>query len=213
MSGDALRERLLAERDERRRIAESLHDGPVQHVAALSQMVDAVVHALDEGDAASARPIAARALEVARDAAAELREIVSGLAPVSLDELGLPGALRALAERTVGRRGARLELDLADGPGSGPGPGASSGLFQIAREALEQAVRRGPPATVRLTLLIGETGAVELTVEDDAAPERRQAVTDGLAQRAEELNAAFTAKRVDGRTVVRLVVPPSAAAL
>ena len=38
MSDDhLLAERLLAERAERRRIAEQLHDGPVQHVAALAQ--------------------------------------------------------------------------------------------------------------------------------------------------------------------------------
>ena len=43
-----LGERLHAERAERRRIAERLHDGPVQHVAALSQMLDAVLQA--QGD-------------------------------------------------------------------------------------------------------------------------------------------------------------------
>ena len=48
-SDDALRERLLAERDERRRIAELLHDGPVQHLAALGQMLGAAQHALDDG--------------------------------------------------------------------------------------------------------------------------------------------------------------------
>ena len=36
-----LRERLVAERDERRRLAELIHDGPVQHVAAIAQMLDA----------------------------------------------------------------------------------------------------------------------------------------------------------------------------
>ena len=51
MSDDhVVAERLLAERAERRRIAEQLHDGPVQHVAALSQMLDALTHALDSDD-------------------------------------------------------------------------------------------------------------------------------------------------------------------
>jgi two-component system NarL family sensor kinase len=212
LSGDdALRERLLAERDERRRIAETLHDGPVQNVAALSQMIDAVVRALDAGDAAAARPIAARSLEVARDAATELREIVSGLEPVTLDELGLPGALGELAQRTVGRRGATVELSLVGTPA--PGPGASSGLFQIAREALDQAVRRGPPRSVRIVVSAGATGGVELSISDDAAPERRQTVMDGLAERAAELNATFSAERVAERTVISVAVPPATAAL
>lgn len=212
MTGDdALRERLRAEQDERRRIAEALHDGPVQHVAALSQMLDAVVHALGEDDTVAAREIARRALQVTRDTAGELREIVRGLEPVDLDELGLAGALRELAERVVGRRGATVELELD--PDATPGADASSGLFQIAREALDQAVRRGPPGAVRIVLRPGATGGVELCVEDDAAPERRQAVTAGLAERAAELNGTFTAGREGDRTVVRVALPPSATAL
>lgn len=208
---DAFRERLRAERDERRRIAETLHDGPVQNVAALTQMLDAVVHSLTIADAAAARPIAERALAVARDAATELREIVAGLEPVSLDELGLVGALGELAQRTLGRRGTTLELELDDD--LRVGPGASSAVFQIAREALDQAARRGPPGVVRVALRETASGGLDLTIEDDGSPERRQAVTDGLAERAAELNATFVAAREGDRTVIRVTVPPTAAVL
>ena len=68
MSDDhVVAERLLAERAERRRIAEQLHDGPVQHVAALTQMLDALAQALDVRDLPAGRPIAARALVLASD--------------------------------------------------------------------------------------------------------------------------------------------------
>ena len=211
MSDDHLvAERLLAERAERRRIAEQLHDGPVQHVAALSQMLDATVAALDDGDVASGSRIAARALAVARDAAEELRGIVIGLEPVTLNEVGLAAAVRELADRTVGRRGASVEVTIDD---SELGEGARSSLFQVIREALDQAVRRGPPGSVSVSLERTQTGGVELAVSDDGAPERRQAVIDGLAERAAELNGTFEARR-DGRwTTIRLVVPPSAARL
>ncbi len=211
MSDDHLvAERLLAERAERRRIAEQLHDGPVQHVAALSQMLDATVAALDDGDVASGSRIAARALAVARDAAEELRGIVAGLEPVTLNEVGLAAAVRELADRTVGRRGASVEVTIDD---SELGEGARSSLFQVIREALDQAVRRGPPGSVSVSLERTQKGGVELAVSDDGAPERRQAVIDGLAERAAELNGTFEARR-DGRwTTIRLVVPPSAARL
>jgi len=140
---DPLRERLLAERDERRRIAELVHDGPVQYLSALIQMVEAVVQSLDADDAPGARAIAIRALEVAREGAVELREIVQGLEPRTLHELGVIAALEELAMRAVGSRGAKLELDLASAPALGEG--ASSGLYQVARETLDQVVRRGPP--------------------------------------------------------------------
>jgi signal transduction histidine kinase len=203
-------ERLLAERAERRRIAEQLHDGPVQHVAALSQMLDATVAALEDGDVKSGRRVAARALAVARDAAEELRGIVAGLEPVTLSEVGLAAAVRELADRTAGRRGTSVTVTIAEAE---LGEGARSSLFQVIREALDQAVRRGPPGSLTVSLERTRTGGVELVVADDAAPERRQAVIDGLAERAAELNGTFEARRDGPWTTIRLVVPPSAARL
>jgi two-component system NarL family sensor kinase len=203
-------ERLLAERAERRRIAEQLHDGPVQHVAALSQMLDAAVAALEERDVQSGQRIAARALAVARDAAEELRGIVAGLEPVMLEEVGLAAAVRELADRTAGRRGASVEVTIDD---ADLGQGARSSLFQVIREALDQAVRRGPPSAVSVALARTPRGGIELVVSDDAAPERRQAVIDGLAERAAELNGTFEARRDGPWTTIRLVVPPSATRL
>lgn len=210
MSADRLAERLLAEQAERRRIAEQLHDGPVQHLAALAQMLDATVHALEDGDPAAGTRIASRALQVARDASEELRGIVSGLEPVDLDELGLGAAVRELVARTLERRGAVVDLDLDD---AGLGPGARSSLFQVIREALDQAARRGPPTGVEVALTRTASGGVELVVRDDGAPERRQAVIDGLAERATELNGTFSAEREGDRTVIRLLLPPSATTL
>ncbi|MGB8348864.1 MAG: hypothetical protein WCE47_00390, partial [Gaiella sp.] len=85
--------------------------------------------------------------------------------------------------------------------------------FQVIREALDQAVRRGPPTSVSVRLERTASGGVELVVSDDAAPERRQAVIDGLAERAAELNGTFEARRDGSLNTIRLVVPPSAARL
>ena len=211
MSDDhLLAERLLAERAERRRIAEQLHDGPVQHVAALCQMLDAAVQALEADDASAGVRLAARGLAVARDAAEELRGIVAGLEPVALHEVGLAAAVRELAERTAGRRGATLDIRIED---EELGEGASSSLFQVVREAIDQAVRRGPPSALKVSLARTPAGGVELEIRDDGAPERRQAVIDGLAERAAELNGSFDATRTGRWTTIRLVLPPSAARL
>ncbi len=210
MSEDALRERLRGERDERRRIGELVHDGPVQHVAALTQMLDAAVVASDT-DPAAARAITVRALEVARDAVAELREIAAGLEPIALHEDGLAAAVGELGARVAHRHGVDLELRLQGHEDLGEG--ARSGLYQIVREGLDQAIRRGPPATVRITLTPTPPGGVVLEVTDDAAPERRQAVLDGLAERAADLNATFSASRQGSTTIVTVTLPPSATTL
>lgn len=205
---EPLRERLLAERDERRRIAELVHDGPVQYLSALIQMMEAVVQSLDADDTAGARAIAVRALEVAREGAVELREIVHGLEPRTLRELGVVPAIEELALRTVGGRGPKLELDLADAPALGES--ASSGLYQVARAALDQVIRRGPPATVRVALHPTPTGGVALEISDDGAPERRQAVIAGLVERVSELNGRVETTNDGPWTIVSVTLPPSA---
>ena len=205
-----LTERLRAERDERRRLAELIHDGPVQHVAAIAQMLDAAHHALEEGDDEIGRRIVTRALEVAREASADLREIVSGIEPDALSELGFAGAVRELAERLSIRRGVEIELDV-DSAGD-IGEGAQSGLYQVVREALDQAVRRGPPSRISVSLRETPEG-VELRVADDGGQERRQAVLDGLTQRAAELNGSFASETTDAGTWIAVRLPPSAAHL
>ncbi len=208
--GRALTERLRAERDERRRLAELIHDGPVQLVAAISQMLDAAHRALEEGDLAAGAPIVERALAVAREASADMREIVSGIEPDALRELGLAAAIRELAERLANRRGIEIQLDVA--AGDTLGEGAQSGLYQIVRDALDQAVRRGPPTRVAVSIREA-TGGIELRVEDDGARERREAVMGAIAERAAELNGTFSSETSDGGTWVAIRLPPTAAAL
>ena len=128
----------------------------------------------------------------------------------TLDQVGLGAAVREVADRTVGRRGATVELAIDE---DGLGEGARSSVFQVIREALDQAARRGPPSAVAVSLVRTPSGGVELTVSDDGAPERRQAVLDGLAERASELNGTFEATRAGDVTTIRLTLPPSAARL
>jgi len=208
--GRALAERLRAERDERRRLAELIHDGPVQLVAAISQMLDAAHHALAAGDVASGAPIVERALAVAREASVDLREIVSGIEPDALRELGLAAAIGELAERLSARRGVTFDLDVA--AGDDLGDGAQSGLYQIVRDALDQAVRRGPPTRVTISITPA-AGGIELRITDDGAQERREAVIDALAGRAAELNGTFASETAAAGTWIAVRLPPSAAQL
>lgn len=208
--GRALAERLRAERDERRRLAELIHDGPVQLVAAITQMLDAAHRALAADDVAAGTRIVERALAVAREASVDLREIVSGIEPNALRELGLAAAITELAERHAARRGVSFELDVA--AGDELGDGAQSGLYQIVRDALDQAVRRGPPTTVTISIGPSEGGA-ELRIVDDGGQERREAVMTALAERAAELNGTFASETAPEGTTIAVRLPPSAARL
>jgi len=206
----ALDERLLAEQEERRRIAELIHDGPVQHLAAVAQMLDAAASAVAAGERERAGAIVDRALALVREASGDLRELVAGLEPDALAEKGFAAAVRLLADRIAARRGIAVETDVA--AGDALGEAARVGLYQIVRDSLDQAVRRGPPTRVAVIVRTTASGGAELVVTDDGSGERRRAVLDGLAERAASLNAELTfEERPGGGTLVRVTVPPSSA--
>ena len=203
-----LDDRLVAEQDERRRLAELIHDGPVQHLAAIAQMLDAA--AATAGEGSTVHPILVRALTLTREASGDLRELVSGLEPDALREHGFATAVALLAQRLAARRGIAVHAEVDTG--APLGEAAAVGLYQIVRESLDQAVRRGPPTRISVDVTPTAAGGVELVVRDNGSGERRQAVLDGLAERADSLNATFEVEQRPGEgTVVQVTVPPTAA--
>jgi two-component system NarL family sensor kinase len=205
-----LGERILAEQDERRRLAELLHDGPLQQLSALTQMVDAALDTIRQGEARRADEILDRALSLARGTTQDLRALCDDLEPRALRELGFASAVRSLARRVGARR--EVEIDLEVDAGDELGEHAQAGLYQIVREALDQAVRRGAPARIEIAVRLLDGGGAELEVSDDGPPERRSAVLELLAERASTLNARFSSEaRWPRGSRIRVELPPSAA--
>jgi nitrate/nitrite-specific signal transduction histidine kinase len=135
---------------------------------------------------------------------------VDGIEPAALHDRGFGAAVRELAGRVGARRAVQIELDV-DG-GDALGDGAQVGLYQIVREALDQAVRRGPPSRVEVTVRATPSGGAELVVADDGSGERRHAVLEGLAERAATINGELRVEQGEsGGTTISVVVPPSAA--
>ena len=205
-----LAERMLSEQEERRRVAELLHDGPIQQLSAISQMLDAGLGELESGDGERAKEIFARSLDLARDAARDLRQLSDDLEPRVLHEVGFASAAAALARRLSSRHDVEIGLDVA--AAEDLGENAAVALYQILREATEQAMRRGTLTRVEISVLATDAGGVELIVADDGPPERRATVLEGLAERAATLNGRFSSEiRYPRGSTVRIEVPPSAA--
>ena len=205
-----LAERIFAEQEERRRLGELLHDGPVQQLSALAQMLDATLVALREDDDPVVAETLTRALEVARDATRDLRALCDDLEPRSLREVGFAATVGALARRSSARHDVEIELDVDHAQALGEH--AQTALYQIVREAIEQAVRRGAPTRIEVALTPTPSGGAELVVSDDGPPERRSAVLEALAERAASLNARFTSEaRYPRGSTIRVELPPSAA--
>jgi signal transduction histidine kinase len=173
-------------------------------------MIDAGLADLDGGDTDRAREVFARSLALARDAARDLRQLCDDLEPRVLHQLGFASAAAALARRISSRHDVEIDLDVE--AAETLGENAAVALYQILREATEQAVKRGTLTRVEISLHPTDTGGVELVVQDDGPPERRAAVLEALAERAATLNGRFSSEvRFPRGSTVRIDVPPTAA--
>ena len=205
-----LAERILTEQEERRRLGELLHDGPVQHLSAIAQMLDVGLASLRDGETQRADETFTRGLELARDSARDLRALCEDLEPKVLRELGFSTAVGTLARRLSSRHDVEIDVDVDHADELGEN--AQTALYQILREATDQSLRRGAPTRIEISVRATPAGGAELVVTDDGPPERRSAVLEALADRAATLNARFSSEvRYPRGSTVRIEVPPSAA--
>ena len=198
---------ITAEQEERRRLALFLHDGPVQSMAGIALMLDAVIAAVDGGRAEEAERILSSALEKQRDTIRSLRDLSFELEPVVLRDQGFEPAVRELADQ-LGLAN-RIQIDLDVEAAEALAEHAQVAIFQIIREALHQAIRRGPPTRVSVAVAEAAGGGIEAVIADDAPGERRRASFDAIAERARSLSGRMTVDPgPDGGTAVRIVFPP-----
>jgi signal transduction histidine kinase len=203
---DELSEQVLAaEQDERRRIALFLHDGPVQSLAGVALMLDAALELVARGEAEQAHEVIDKALQRTRTTIGELRDLSFNVEPVVLRDQGFGMAVHALAQDRALEHGIHVELEVE--PADALGERAQAALYQIVREALDGAIRRGPPTkfSVRVRASEGDTLIVE--IHDNAPGERRRRSVEVMAERARTLGARLSLEVVDEGSTMRLEVP------
>ena len=201
---------ITAEQDERRRLALFLHDGPVQNLSGIALMLDAAVHAVDDGRGPDAKGIMVSALLRHRETIKELRDLSFNIEPVVLRDQGFGAAVEALTSELGIEHQLQIDVDVSGA--AMLGEAEQVGLYQIVRESLNQAIRRGPPTRIEVTIRATDDGAVELVVRDDGKREQRRASLDAIEERAATLNGRLTVEQgEDFGTAVRVVLPPYAA--
>jgi signal transduction histidine kinase len=199
---------IAAEQDERRRLALFLHDVPVQAMSGIALMLDGVVDAIDRGRVEDAKEILRKAVDRQRSTIRELRDLSFALEPVVLRDQGFGPAVQALADQVGFSHRVRVDLDVD--AGDALADRAQIVLYQIIRESLDAALRRGPPT--RISVAIAETngGAVETVITDDGSGERRRRVFETLEERARTLQGRVEIDHSsdEGGTAVRITLPP-----
>jgi signal transduction histidine kinase len=197
-----------AEASELHRIERDLHDGAQQRLVALTIDLGLAGERLDE-DPAAARQLILDGQQQAREALAEIRQLVRGIAPSILLDRGLVPALESIVGR--GPIATTLLSELA--PGVRFSAAVERAAYFVVSEALANVAKHAGATRCEVRLRLEETPARRLAVEvwDDGgggATVERGGGLAGLASRIAAVDGAFSVSSPPGGpTLVRAAIP------
>lgn len=192
--------------DERRRLAAEIHDTIAQGLTGIIAQLQVVANTPDRDQA---REHTDRAMDLARHSLGEARRSVHNLAPVALENAGLPEALKKTVVEWGERTGVRAEFTIT-GTAEQLHDELAATLLRIAQEALSNASRHAGATRVGVTLsYLGDE--VILDIRDDGVGFAPDAVRtrprtrtggfglDGMRARAERVAGALTVESAPGQ--------------
>ncbi len=160
---DLVGKMLLAQEEERRRVAYEVHDGLTQVMVAVHQRLQ--LFAEDHPPAsAEGREELEELTGLVRRAVGEARRVIANLRPTTLDDLGLATAVRLQIDEL---RAEGYEADYEETLGEERLPtNMETALFRIAQEALTNARKHARTDRMRVTLGRDAEGKIRLEVRD-----------------------------------------------
>jgi len=215
----ALSGRLMrAQDDERRRIAQMLHETTAQDLAVLKMLLARLSRTVGSTLADGDRSSLTESIELAERSMTSVRTLSYLLYPPFLDETGLVSALRWYAEGFSARSGLVVELDV---PSSFErlDQDVETALFRVVQEALINVHRHASSVHATIRLRRSEDG-LTLEIEDSGrgmpAELLRQLPVGGgalgvgvagMRERLQQLGGTLDIESGDQGTVVRARVP------
>jgi two-component system, NarL family, sensor kinase len=197
----------------RRRLAEAIHDGPLQELSSVELMLASAEQALDHNDDPRARAALTEARSLTRANVTFLRDEIVELGPHAFEELSFEQAVADCIELWERRYGVSVHTDIA---ADELRPEVAGPLFRITQEAVTNAGKHAAASAITVRLH-GDARTALLEIEDDG---RGFGDVDplgpadpghfGLAsirERAEMLGGELAIDSRDGRTRVRVRVP------
>lgn len=192
---------------ERARLAQELHDGPVQDLIALSQQAEIARRMVERGEIERARALLEETRQAELATVDELRRIIGALRPVYLEDLGFLPALEMLV-RQVGERTA-IQVTLQQKcPIRRFAPEIELAAYRIVQEALNNAVQHAQARHIVVGVGCDADG-LTLSVTDDGTgfslPPRPDFLTRaghfglvGMQERATRLGGTLRIEAVPG---------------
>ena len=191
-----LRASLVALQDERRRVAQILHDGVIQDLAAvgytlttLTDQAPGVTPMDDRG-----RETTGRIQELIQDDLRQLRSLVGDLFPADLDGGNLTAALGAVRSRSKERYGLEVTLDLQ---GLEDLDDATSGaVYRVVREALTNVGNHAQAAATVVSVHRRADGVAVTVADDGVGLSGAEALGDG-DNRREHLGLRLMSRQLE----------------
>jgi signal transduction histidine kinase len=199
----------LSVMEERARLARELHDAVSQKLFSIRAKARAasVLASRDPARAAAEMDSVAALTGAAH---AELRAVISGLAPPDLSECGLAESLRRYVELAALAHGATVRFSAAQVPPLGPARDAAA--YRVAQEALHNALRHAAADQIEISVTL-TASHVTVQVTDDGQGFMTDKPAAGLGltsmrQRAAEIGATLSITSSPGAgTTVKLEIP------
>ena len=197
---------------ERSRLARELHDSVTQSLYSITLYSEAVARMLTAGAGLEAVEHLRELRATAQEALREMRLLIFQLSPPILDQGGLAGALQIRLDAVESRGGLKVDLQ-ARGP-ERLAPLVRQELYQIAQEALNNALKHARAQAVRVLLDFQESGT-RLEVRDDGKgfdPDKTDRSGGlglrGMRERVQGIGGTLQVESAPGQgTTVRVTVP------
>jgi len=205
------RELLRAQEEERRRIAQEIHDDPLQQLIQLARRMEEMASPPCSEEEAERLGTARREI---LGVVERLRNAIRGLRPPGLEQLGLVAALRGLLAEIEDSDGLSAELEVTPQVVRAA-PEAELGVFRIVQEAVRNVTRHAYANRLSVTLTHAE-GVMRVLVTDDGrgfeqvgpAPGASHVGLLGMRERASLLGGRCEVRSTPGHgTVVEATVP------
>jgi PAS domain S-box-containing protein len=204
---------VVAQEDERRRIASNIHDDPVQKMTAVGLRLDML--AAERPDLAE-DPMFTRLMDTVRDSVGSLRHMMFEVRPYSLDGDGLESALRTLVHQEA-TMDPTAEYGVDWKIRRSIPPEVASGLYRIAEEAIRNARTHAKASVVTLDATEAADRAIALRVRDDGVGLSQEKQTESppghlgltaMRERAELAGGTFAiTSRPGAGTTIEVYLP------
>jgi len=209
---ELLRHTVIAQEEERGRIARELHDETAQFLTALSLNLATLKNLVFKEE--QVRDLIENLQSQTREMSQGIYRLVHDLRPAQLDDLGLVPALQYLAEEEKKRAGLQVEIKIS-GERQRLNPLVETVLFRVAQEGLTNVVRHAQCEEAALDLSFSPEQVV-LQVRDEgvgirdlpAAGLPRGWGLEGMRERVASVDGDLQiSSPVSGGTIVTVKVP------